>query len=281
MKKFIAAFDGLSFRESTMDYAIYLARHTDAHLVGVFLEDFTRRSYGPMEIANYAGEEVDRRMQDLDESDRESRRESIAQFQAACKTSGIRFSVHRDKNVAMQELLQESIYADLLIINATDSMTRYHEPAPTRFIRELLNDVQCPVVLVPDTYHVVNNIIFLYDGAPSSVHAIRTFSYLFGDLEGMATEVVTVKKEEESILLPDSRLIQEFILQHFPEVAVVVLKGDAEVELPAYLKTTKTHPMIVMGAYQRNKLSRLFKPSMADNLVRQVEAPLFIAHQKS
>jgi len=44
MKKFIAAFDGLKFCESTSEYAISLAKQTRAHLVGVFLDDFTHHS---------------------------------------------------------------------------------------------------------------------------------------------------------------------------------------------------------------------------------------------
>ena len=36
-KKFLAVFDGLKFSQSTLDYALQLAKETDAFLVGVFL----------------------------------------------------------------------------------------------------------------------------------------------------------------------------------------------------------------------------------------------------
>lgn len=45
MKKFIVAFDGLRFSESVRDYAIELANQSNAHLVGVFLDDFMHHSY--------------------------------------------------------------------------------------------------------------------------------------------------------------------------------------------------------------------------------------------
>lgn len=41
MKKIIAAFDGLKYSESTRDYAIYLTKQTNTHLIGIFMDDPT------------------------------------------------------------------------------------------------------------------------------------------------------------------------------------------------------------------------------------------------
>jgi nucleotide-binding universal stress UspA family protein len=281
MKKFIAAFDGLRFCESTLNTAVYLARQCDAHLVGVFLEDFLRRSYGYKEIAAYAGEELDMHMHELNEKDAAERNRSIEIFRQACTAAAIPHSIHRDRNVAYQELLHESIYADLLIISAAETVTRYEEQAPTSFIRDLLNNVQCPVVLAPAVYHPLDKIILLYDGEPSSVHAVRMFSYLFENMKRLDTEVLSVKEEKENVQLPDERLINEFIRQHYPLADAVVLKGDPEEVIVNYLKREKRNPIVVLGAYQRSSFSRLFKPSMADHLLHHLTLPLFVAHNKS
>lgn len=281
MKKFLAAFDGLRFCESTLSYAVDISRRANAHLVGVFLDDFTRRSYGMLEIANYQGAAVDQHMQELDEGDEALRMESAGRFQQACLDAGIAFSIHHDQNVAIQELLRESVYADLLVIGERESLTRFQEEVPTRFIRDVLNDVQCPVVLVPDTFRPIQKIILLYDGEPSSVHAARTFSYLFESLKHLDTEVLTIKSENEDVRLPEEKLIKEFILQHFPLSEAIIVKGEAEVEISRYLRRVEKHALVVLGAYQRSRFSRLFKPSMADGLLKTVDLPLFIAHNKS
>ena len=281
MKKFIAAFDGLRFSKSTQEYAIFLAKHANAHLVGVFLEDFTRHSYTVADITKYEGEEFDRHVQELNQKDEEERHESIDKFEQACKNAGLNYTVHRDRNIAIQELLHESIYADLVVINEEETVTRYEEPAPTRFIRELLSDVQCPVVIVPEKFKPVDKIIMLYDGEPSSVHAVRMFSYLFDSIRYFETQVITVRGREESMHVPDNRLIKEFIKRHYPKAEYVVLKGAAEDEIIRYLHREKKDPLIVLGAYRRGKLSRLFKPSMADYLLQHLKMPLFVAHNKS
>lgn len=281
MKKFIAAFDSLRFSESTLDYAVFLAKHSDAHLVGVFLEDFTRHSYTMADITKYEGEDFEHHMHELDEKDKVERNESVDKFELACQNAGINYTVHRDRNVAIQELLHESIYADLVIISEDETVTRYEEPAPTRFIRELLSDVQCPVVVVPAKYRPIDKVVLLYDGEPSSVYAVRMFSYLFESLKDFETQILTVKAREENLHLPDSRLMKEFIKRHYAKAEYIVLKGSAEDQIIQFLHREKKDPLIVLGAYRRNKLSRLFKLSMADYLLQHLKMPLFIAHNKS
>jgi nucleotide-binding universal stress UspA family protein len=281
MKKFIAAFDGLDFCESTMEYAIDLAKNCKAHLVGIFLEDFTRRSYTIADMMHYEGTDLDEYMHVQDERDKEVRQESIEVFEKACQGAGLNYTIHRDKNVAIQELLHESIYADLLIINGKETITSHEESEPTGFIRELLNDVQCPVLAVPSKYNPINKVILLYDGEPSSVHAVRTFSYLFDTMKLLPTEVITVKNTGESFHVPDNRLIKEFIKRHYPTAEYIILKGLPEDEIYRYLNREKTNAIIVLGAYRRGRLSRLFRPSMADYLLGKIQMPFFIAHNKS
>jgi nucleotide-binding universal stress UspA family protein len=281
MKKFIAAFDGLNFSESTMNYAIFLAKHANAHLVGVFLEDFTRHSYSLADISKFEGAEFEKHLDEMNDKDKEERNESIDRFEKACRDVGINYNIHRDRNIAIQELLHESIYADLVIISETETLSRYEEPVPTSFIRNLLNDVQCPVIVAPPAYKPIDKIILLYDGEPSSVHAIRTFSYLFESMKNFEIVVISVKGGAESMHLPDNKLMKEFIKRHYPKAQFLILKGVPEDEIIKNMHREKNDPIIVLGAYRRSRISRLFRPSMADYLLQQLQMPLFIAHNKS
>jgi nucleotide-binding universal stress UspA family protein len=232
-------------------------------------------------MMHYEGTDLDEYMHVQDERDKEVRQESIEVFEKACQGAGLNYTIHRDKNVAIQELLHESIYADLLIINGKETITSHEESEPTGFIRELLNDVQCPVLAVPSKYNPINKVILLYDGEPSSVHAVRTFSYLFDTMKLLPTEVITVKNTGESFHVPDNRLIKEFIKRHYPTAEYIILKGLPEDEIYRYLNREKTNAIIVLGAYRRGRLSRLFRPSMADYLLGKIQMPFFIAHNKS
>jgi nucleotide-binding universal stress UspA family protein len=281
MKKFIVAFDGLHFSKSAMKYAIHISKQCNAHLVGIFLEDFTRHSYGVQELVSYEGQDLDKHIADLNDGDEETRTESIKIFEEACQDRGLTFSIHRDRNIAIQDLLHESVYADLLIIGANETLTRFAETVRSRFIKDLLSDVQCPVLLTPFNYKIADKVILLYDGSPSSVYAARMFSYLFESARERDTEILTVKPKEDSLNLPDNKLIKEFIKRHYPSARYVVLKGLPEEEILKQLKQEKENPIVVAGAYRRSRFSRFLRPSMADYLLSESRFPVFLAHNKS
>lgn len=277
-KKFLAVFDGLKFSTSAMEYAIALTRQSNAFLVGIFLDDFIYRSYSVSKvISSYNnGEEI---IKELDKKDQLQRDEAVKLFEQACGKAGIAYSFHRNKGIAIHELKEESIFADLIIINDSETFNRFAEHPPTHFIRELLADVQCPVLIVPDIYKPIDKVTFLYDGGPSSVYAIKMYSYLFGDLDA-SVEIFTVKDKMVGSHLPNNHLMREFIKRHFPKASYVVAKGSAEEQIPGHLRYHKGNELVVLGAYRRSEISRWFKTSMADILMKELETPLFIAHNK-
>jgi nucleotide-binding universal stress UspA family protein len=280
MKKIIAALDGLKFSEGTRDYAIQLAKQTGAHLVGVFLEDFTYASYKIYDLIQEKGGVIGSMKKKLDKKDAKFRAVAIKNFEAACREAGIQYTIHRDRNIAIRELLHESIYTDLLIIDSSETLTHYTEKIPTQFVRDLLASTQCPVLVVPSRYRPITKLVILYDGEPSSVHAIKMFSYCLAGLQQLPAEVVTVSSAKGSSHVPENRLMKEFMKRHFPGASYTVLKGLAEPEIVNYLKNQKDSPLIILGAYQRGMVSRWFRASMADALMKELKFPLFIAHNK-
>ena len=279
MKKITAAFDGLKYAESTRDYALNLAKQTNTHLVGVFLDDPTYTSYKVYDLISKEGVSEER-LKKKEEKDKLLRAEAAADFEQACKQAGLQFTLHHDRKIAIHDLVHETIYSDLMIISAKETLTHYPENLPTRFIRELLSESQCPVLLVPDKYKPIQKIILLYDGEPSSVHAIKMFSYLLPVMKHLDVEVIAVNPVNSSLHLPDNKLMKEFMKRHYPKVKYTILKGWAEDEIIQHLHQISENVLVVMGAYQRSTVSRWFRESMADILMKEVKFPLFIAHNK-
>lgn len=278
MKKIIAAIDGLKYSDSTENYAVQIAKQLNAHLVGVFLDDPTYTSYKIYDVVIKEGAS-EAKLKQYDEEDTERRREASKQFETACSEAGITCSIHHDKDIALQELLHESVYADLLIIDSHETLTHHEEKQPTRFIRDLLADVQCPVLLVPHKYKPIEKIALLYDGEPSSVYAIRMFSYILPLFKHLDAEIVSVKNADQNLHLPDNKLMKEFIKRHFPKADYNIIKGLADIEIVKHLKNMGPNVLVVLGAYRRGRVSRWFHQSMADTLVKETKLPLFIAHQ--
>ena len=280
MKKFLVVFDGYKMSESSMHYAIQLTQAENAHLVGVFLDEIMYRTYSVYDVMTN-NKDYQKKIDALDASDQEKRDDSVRKFQEACESAKIKFSIHRDRNIALQELKHESIFADLVIINEYEAFSGVTQPAPTGFIKELLGDVQCPVLITPAAFRKIDRIVLLYDGKPNSLYAIKIFSYLLDTMTQLPAEVLMVKeKKVPGSHLPDNKLVKEFIKRHFPKAAYTVLKGDAEQEITKHLRSCPANVLVVLGAYRRSDLSRWFKTSMADVLMQSLDTPLFIAHNK-
>lgn len=279
MKKIIAAIDGLKYSESTVKHAVHLAKESNAHLVGIFLEDFTYHSYKIYELVGDQGAS-EAKMGRLDEKDKETRQKAVSDFEEACKHAGLNYSIHHDRNIAIQELLHESIYADLLIVDRKETLTHYEEEIPTRFIRDLLSDVQCPVLVVPKEYRPIDRISLLYDGEPSSVYAIKMFSYVLPVLKHLETEVLSINSFKQPLHVPDNRLMKEFMKRHYTKAVYSLHHGIAETEIVRHLKERGNTTLIVLGAYSRGRVSRWFRSSMGDTLMKELKLPLFIAHNK-
>jgi nucleotide-binding universal stress UspA family protein len=279
MKKIIAAFDGLKFSENTMDYAIHIAKESGAHLVGIFLDDATYSSYKIYELLS-DGMVDQAKLKRLVEKDNDTRHTAATSFETACGKAGINFSVHHDRKIASNELAHESIYADLLIIDSKETLTHYKEDPPTSFMRNLLADVQCPALVVPDKFAGFKKNILLYDGEPSSVYAIKMLDYTLPFLKNADTEVLSVKDINSTLHLPDNKLMKEFVKRHYPDAKYQVLQGFPETEIIKYLKEQPAGTLIALGAYRRGAVSRFFRQSMADSLMIEIKLPLFIAHNK-
>lgn len=279
MKKIIAAFDGLKYSHSTRDYALQLAKITNSFLTGIFLDDFSYTSFKVYELET--AEKIPRsNFQELKEKDSQTRLKASRNFEEQCSKEGIQYNVHHDKSAALSELLHEAIYADLLVVDARETLTHYSEAIPTRFIQDLLVESAGPVMVVPGPYQAIEKIILLYDGTPSSVFAIKMFSCLLPELCNLPAEILSVKGMHTNLHLPDNRLMKELIRRHFPKSVFTVLKGVAEKAVIEHLKIQRENVLVVTGAYGRGGLSRFFRNSMADHLMRSLKVPLFIAHQR-
>ena len=280
MKKFLVVFDGYKMSESSMQYAIQLTQMANAHLVGVFLDEIIYHTYSVYKVMTNTAD-YQKKLEALDKKDQKKRDDAVLTFRKACELAKINFSIHRDTSIAFQELKHESIFADLVIIDEYESFSRVKESLPTSFIKDLLGDVQCPVLVTPAAFKKIDRIVLLYDGKPYALHAIKMFSYVLEFMRGLPVEILTVRNEKKAGRhLPDKQLMKEFIKRHFDNVTYTVLKGAPEQQIVEYLRSSTQNVLVVLGAYQRSDISRWFKVSMADVLMEALEAPLFIGHHR-
>lgn len=194
-----------------------------------------------------------------------------------CKKKEVSCEVATEVDDPLKQVLYESRFADLLIIDPQATVFEGEEQLPSHFVKEVLAKSECPVLLAPDKFDDVEEVDFCYDGSASSVFAIKQFTYLMPQFKGRKVKVIEIKSENKEEYNDADRKIMEWLRANYPSVCYHVLKGDPRNELFAYL-FMNSNKIIVMGAYGRSIISNFFKRSSADILIRTVDLPLFIAH---
>jgi nucleotide-binding universal stress UspA family protein len=156
------------------------------------------------------------------------------------------------------------------------SFKKHYEGSPTEFVRDILKKAECPVIIAPESFEALDEIVFTYNGSASSVFAIKQFTYLFPQLHNKKVSIIQVNEAGEW-RDPDKYKFKEWLKEHYTDLHFEALKGETEAKLLDYVFKRK-NMFLVMGAYGRNALSQFFKSSHADLLINTVTQPIFIAH---
>lgn len=275
--KILAVFDGTRYSEGASKYAIEIAKATNSMLIGIFVQDMRYLNF----TYAYTWDQPFVDFTSIEESQKEEKEKidlNISLFHHACNDNGLKHKVHLDKGVPLQEVLRESIFADLIIVDSHTSFFTLGDGAPNPFLKDLLVDSHCPVLIVPQQYNYFDSAVICYDASPSSVHAAKMFSYLFPSISDIPTTIASVN-EKTSNHLKDGTNFKDLLHTRFSHLAYEVLQGNPDEELLKYLKTKKGNPIVVMGAYGRNAFSRLLHQSLSNRVIKELNVPVFIAHQ--
>ena len=277
MNKIIAAFNGLRFSESTMEYAIYLAKQYNTHLTGVFLHESTTAGfaiYTSIVKQSASGSSI---FDEIEKSDKIAINNAVEIFESACSDAGLNYTIHRNRRNATRELLNETAFADLLVIDAMETFSYLEEDVPGWFIKNILHESQCAVFVVPKQFYPIEQTMLLYDGTPSSIFAIKMFNYILPGLGNLKTRVLYANNENYTHHVPHEKLMKEWMQNHYPNVTYKILNGH-EKEIVALAAREGSGTLLVAGSYHRSNFSMLLHHSLADLLLSELKAPVFVAH---
>jgi hypothetical protein len=261
MRKILLATNAHQVKASAVDFGCYIANLTRSPLTGVFLEKKNKVA----EILIAAGEE------EYESTNAENAVSNTNLFCNRCLRNDARHSVHYVYGNPLTETIKESLYADVIL---ADGNTSFNEDDgwPSQFIKDLLEDAKCPVIITPFDFDEINEVVFAYDGTDSSIFAMKQFIYLFPELNDIKITLLQVLKDDDDIT--EKKRLREFLMMYFDAVHYDTLYGDAEAELFKRFLAQR-NKMLVMGAYGRKKF---LGHSTADILLKTLNIPIFIAH---
>ncbi len=265
MKKIIVIFNAIKTPWHIATFAINIAKQNDAEVNVLFLKDETPGYPYPSDIASVQKDLLPKK----EKADNEILEEkNIQLFKTFCNDEKVKFSF--EKNVSLKKLVDLSSDADCIVTDSQDDFRKYS-------LKDILAQVKCPISLISVNATKIKAAILLYDGSDDAMLAIETYSNLFPKLAKKKTYLVTINENEKLKKKEMGSFAQKFE-KRFSNLEIVLLKGDLQKKLIEFLDDHAENSIVVMGAYGRNALSLLFKPSLANVVLDQSRASLFIAH---
>jgi len=271
MKKLLVAFNATNYSNALAEFAIKIARQSNSVLHAVFLSpSFVPMTYPfpndlPMASAGLLSTvEMMEETKKLAEAD-------IQLFKDDCAAHNVACTIDQSTNITLEDLIDHSAFTDLILCDAKEELGGIS-------VRDLLVDTHCPVLLVPQKVSSPTTAILCYDESFSSILAMKMYSYLFPEWRELPATVLSINPKGDNGLKHDDYL-NDWLPQHFPVLQKQILQGNLQKELVSFIRKNDEHPIVVMGAYGRNAVSRLFHRSLSNIVIEETNALLFIMHE--
>lgn len=275
MKKVIIAFDGKHFSRGALNIAEYLNEQEPILLTGIFLSAVDYRDVIGVGAVGLGGPVF---MPVLEKEDEEIIKESIGHFEEICKRKGFEYRVHKDNELfALEELLNETRFADLLIISGESFYMNVGEKQPNDYMQRVLHKSECPVIVVPENYEIPNNIVLTYDGSDDAVYAIKQFAYLLPEWCSKEATLFFASHREDD--LPERDRMSELAARHFKNLTLQRMDIIKPEKFFHDWIAEKRGSLVVAGSFARSGLSESIRKSFIYETIAAHKVPVFIAHK--
>jgi nucleotide-binding universal stress UspA family protein len=271
MKKLLVAFNATNYSNSLADFAIKIARQSNSVIHAVFLSpSFVPATYTFSSDLPLASTGLISTVEMIEES-RKLTEADIQMFKDDCAAGNISCSTDYSSDITLSDLVDHSAFADLILCDAKEELGGIS-------IRDLLVDTHCPVLLVPQVVHLPARAVLCYDESFSSILAMKMYSYLSPEWKELPSTILSINPKGDNGLKFDDYL-DDWLPLHFPTPQKQILQGNLQKELVSFIRKNDEQSIVVMGAYGGNAVSRLFHRSLANIVIEETNALVFIMHE--
>jgi hypothetical protein len=215
---------------------------------------------------------------ELEEKEKEVIAAHKALFGRQCEASHIPYSLHVNDGEWNKDLfIRESRFADLILISGQLFYAETDNDLRDEYLREALQQAECPVLVVPENFKTIQHLYMAYDGSRESVYAIKQFCHLFPNLIDLPTEILYIH-EDAGDTIPDLERLQQFTQLKFDCMSFSKLRFNAAEYFSTWI-SEKKNVLLVSGSFGRSSLSYVRKRSFAEDMIQNRQLPVFIAHR--
>ena len=269
MNKVLLILDGTHVPSYLLDAATRIGGAANYHLHALFLnKEPTGLQYDYFFPNDYSLVENPLTGKSIEQENKDIIDANIQTFKDTCELAGVSYTIDERKDYSLGELLQLTAFCDLVLADAKSTFYEY-------LLTDLLTDAHCPILLTKQTLSAPEKIVLAYDGSLSSIYAMKMFTYLFPQWKDVPLQVVYIS-EGGNRSLPKEAQIRSWLILHYTTIEEHVLTGNRLQALAGFINTDETRKIVIMGAYGKKGVSRLFHKSISEAVTDSSNAAAFI-----
>jgi nucleotide-binding universal stress UspA family protein len=177
MKRILVGVGDEEVSSSATELAIELAQRLDASVTAIGIIDLVRlRNVGPVPVGGGAAAQEMRRGRYEKASAMIST--CIESFVQACQAASVRFAAKRDVGTAIDVLIDNARYYDLLICGLGGMFEHGVVDEPREELRRIIEAGVRPLIGVTSEYRKIGRVLVAYSGSVESAATMRQFAEL-------------------------------------------------------------------------------------------------------
>lgn len=224
-KKIIVGFSGGRFDKKEIDFISKFLPHSNMLYVGAVINDLE----GVAQVLPCQREGCKGGGQAcIEKKERKARQELYRCLAESCKEAGCRHLIHNEDGCMPVELIEETCFADLLILSRQTYNARLKSTSETEAVpfRELLESSQCPVLVLPEPDAEIEQVVITFDGSAAAMHDIRQFSFLLSESGSQLPVSILTTYGQDTAPSPEEKLFTEFLKKQFGRLSFQSLKSS-------------------------------------------------------
>jgi nucleotide-binding universal stress UspA family protein len=283
LRSILVGLDGSDYSRSAVAAGIYLARKTNALLVGLgVIDEPTIREAEPRLVGGGVPYAEPVLYRERIANARHEVERFLARFTIMCAEAKVACKVLEDVGLPHEQIELQAQRYDMIVLG---QQTRFHFETQEGYddtVRRVLKNCPRPVIAVPARLDLNpdepgHTVMVAYDGSLQAARALHEFqnSGLAGKLP---TVVVSVSPDHAEAAGAAERAIDYLRFHDIKAEAQTVTSTESPARV--LLERAKQHKsvMIVMGGYGQPVLREFFLGSVTRSLLSESPVPLFLYH---
>jgi len=185
-------------------------------------------------------------------------------FQNNFHDEGISTKVCFGECLNTKQLVKESAFADLLVIDSATFVDYLLGKSRFRHLRGLFEEVQCPLLVIPSNFVDFHELVILKESEETIVKAIKslksTLTQSLRNAEVSLLGVIPVMDEE----FEDEKRLMGFLKQYFRNVGILLTSDKSIEEFTFDFVSNAQMPLLVMAGYDEKRIKKLILPLLTN-----------------